>query len=286
MSNSLQKFILTTLTLAIAFTMPSFGQGEDTPLGPVKKSIPFYFGPVIGYNRVMHSADITTFNSEAVPCPVFQNGSANGYFFGMSFEYLLGGATNSTSSIIARVLYNSMPASFQVNGDEYPSVAKRPGGLADTIIMSSTEHKNEIIYNMITAEAQFKMNLFDTQFGIVAGPTFDFALAKEQNQTYSLLTPKEARFNPKTEAEQQAQGIKYSADGRTIIAKEGEIPNSSALRVGIKFGVQYEILLAGGFYIVPSFNYNFGITSLSADDDWRVSALQMGIDVRFPSSIF
>ena len=286
MSNSLQKFILTTLTLAIAFTVPSFGQGGDTPLGPVKSAVPFYFGPVIGYNRVLHSADITTFNYEAVECPVFQNGSANGYFFGMSFEYLLGGAKDSKSSIIARVLYNSMPANFEVEGDEYPSAVIDLSDGSQSIVSSSTKHKNEIIYNMITAEAQFKMNLFETQFGVVAGPTFDFAMQKDQNQTYSLITPKEARFAPVSPEEQAAQGIRYSADGRTLIAKEGEIPNSSAFRFGIKFGVQYEILLAGGFYVVPSFNYNFGVTNLSSDDDWRVSALQLGIDVRFLSTIF
>jgi hypothetical protein len=284
MSNSLQKFILTTITLAIAFTVPSFGQLDD-PLKPNAPAIPFYFGPVVGYNRVLHSADITTFNYEAVQCPIFQNGSANGYFFGMSFEYLLGGAKNSTSSIIARVLYNSMPASFEVEGDEYPSTAQRDN-LPDTVIYSSTEHKNEVIYDMLTVEAQYKLNLFDTEFGLIVGPTFDFAMTKEQNQTYSLLTPAEAKFNQISPEEQAAQGISYSDDGRTLIAKEGEIPNSSALRVGIKFGVQYEIILSGGFYVVPSFNYNFGVTNLSADDDWRVSALQLGIDVRFPSTIF
>ncbi|MEZ4724430.1 MAG: hypothetical protein R2863_07200 [Candidatus Kapaibacterium sp.] len=284
MSNSLQKFILTTLTLAMAFTVPSFGQLDD-PLAPTKAAIPFYFGPVVGYNRVLHSADLNTFNYEAVPCPIFQNGSANGYFFGLSFEYLLGSAKDSKSSIIARVLYNSMPANFEVEGDEYPSVAKRVDQ-PDTTILSSTEHKNEVVYNMITAEAQYKLNLFNTEFGIIVGPTFDFAMTKDQNQTYSLLTPKEAKFNQVSAEEQAAQGIRYSADGRTLIAKEGEIPNSSALRVGIKFGVQYEIILNNGFYIVPNFNYNFGVTNLSADDDWRVSALQLGIDIRFPSTIF
>ncbi len=279
MSNSLQKYILITLTLAIAFTMPSFAQGDgDNPLEPKKASIPFFFGPVVGYNRVLHSADISTFDFQTAPCPVFQNGSANGYFFGMSFEYLLGNAKDSKSSIIARVLYNSMPASFEVEGDEYPSKALTTAG-TDTTIFSSTEHKNEVIYNMITAEAQYKLNLFDTQFGVIVGPTFDFAMAREQNQTYSLLTPKEAKFV-------RSDDQNYSDDGRTLIVQEGEIPNSSALRVGIKFGVQYEILFSGGFYVVPSFNYNFGVTNLSADDDWRVSTLQMGIDIRFPSTIF
>lgn len=284
MSNGLQKFILITLTLAIASAIPTFAL--DDPLAPTKSVIPFYFGPVIGYNRVLHSADISTFNEEAVACPVFQNGSANGFFAGISFEYLLGGAKNSTSSIIARLLYNSMPANFEVEGDRYPSNAVRPNN-TDTLIYSSVSHKNEVIYDMITFEAQYKLNLFDSEFGIVVGPTFDFALTKDQNQTVQLVEPDYAKFIEVTPEEQAKQGIKYSADGRTLIAKEGEIPNSNALRIGLKFGVQYEIILNSGMYIVPGFNYNYGVTNLSSDDDWRVSAIQIGVDIRFPStSIF
>ncbi|TNE34550.1 hypothetical protein EP342_02685 [bacterium] len=284
MSNGLQKFILITLTLAIASAIPTFAL--DDPLAPTKAVIPFYFGPVIGYNRVLHSANLSTFNEEAVACPVFQNGSANGFFAGISFEYLLGGAKNSKSSIIARLLYNSMPANFEVKGDRYPSNAVRPDN-TDTLIYSSVTHKNEVIYNMVTFEAQYKLNLFDSEFGVVVGPTFDFALKKDQNQTVQLVDPSFAKFNEVSAAEQAKQGIRYSADGRTLIAKEGPIPNSNALRVGLKFGVQYEIIMNSGMYIVPGFNYNYGVTNLSSVDSWRVSAIQIGVDIRFPStSIF
>jgi hypothetical protein len=284
MSNGLQKFILTTLALLIAATMPSFAQLDD-PLAPTKATIPFYFGPVVGYNRVLHSADISTFNEEDVPCPVFQNGAANGYFFGMSFEYLLGGAKNSTQSIIARLLYNSMPASFEVEGDRYPSIAKRAND-TDTIIQSSTKHVNEVVYDMISFDVQYKLNLFNTEFGVIVGPTVDFALTRTQDQTLQLVEPEFAQFIGAAPGATPEPGITYRDNGRTLVAKEGEIPNSNALRIGIKFGAQYEIILNNGFYIVPNFNYNFGVTNLSADDDWRVSALQLGIDIRFPSTIF
>lgn len=285
MSNGLQKLLLTTIALVVTLTVPTYAQ--DNPLAPVSSATPFYFGPVVGYNRVLHSAEIATFNTIDVPCPVFENGSANGYFFGLSFEYLLGSAKNSTSSIIARLLYNSMPASFEAEGDEFPSRVTNIETGKTTVENSSTKNLNEVVYDMITFETQFKLNLFETTFGIVAGPTFDFAMTKEQTQTLELLTPENARFAKADDDPATLDGPRYSEDGRTLIAKEGEIENSNALRVGIKFGVQYEIILNNGFYIVPSFNYNFGVTNLSDDDDWRVSALQLGIDVRFPStSIF
>lgn len=284
MSNGLQKFILTVIVLAVASTVPSFGQLDD-PLAPTKATIPFYFGPVVGYNRVLHSADISTFNELDVPCPVFQNGAANGYFFGISFEYLLGGAKNSTQSIIARVLYNSMPASFEVEGDKFPSNALKADGTSE-LVYSSTKHVNEVTYDMVSLDVQYKMNLFGTEFGVIVGPTFDMALTRDQDQTLQLIEPDYARFIGSLPGADVEPGISYRDNGRTLVAKEGEIPNSSALRVGIKFGAQYEIILNNGFYIVPNFNYNFGVTNLSADDDWRVSAIQLGIDIRFPSTIF
>lgn len=282
MSNGLQKFILTVIVLVVASTIPTYAQ--DNPLAPQKATIPFYFGPVVGYNRVLHSADLSTFNEE-IACPVFQNGSANGYFFGLSFEYLLGGAKNSTQSIIARVLYNSMPASFEVEGDRFPSKAAR-NNLPDTTVFSSTKHVNEVTYDMISFDVQYKLNLFGTEFGVIVGPTFDMALTRTQDQTLQLIEPDYAIFIGSLPGQPVLPGITYRDGGRTLVAKEGEIPNSNPLRVGIKFGAQYEIILNNGFYIVPNFNYNFGVTNLSADDDWRVSAIQLGIDIRFPSTIF
>lgn len=275
MSNGLQKFILTIFILILAGTATTFSQSNN-PLAPQKEVIPFYIGPVVGYNRVLHSAELQTFESE-VPCPVFENGSANGFFFGISFEYLLGGAKNSTQSIIARLLYNSMPASFEVTGDVYPSILTDAQG-NQTQVSSSTNHINEVTYDMVSFDVQYKFNFIET-FGLIVGPTFDYALTRDQDQLFQLVTPDNAKFEQAPDSE-----FEYSEDGRTLIAATGEIPNSSAFRAGIKFGVQYEIILNSGMYIVPNFNYNYGITNLSADDDWRVNALQFGVDIRFPST--
>jgi hypothetical protein len=39
--------------------------------------------------------------------------------------------------------------------------------------------------------------------------------------------------------------------------------------------------MKGGMYIVPAVFYNFGVTNLNSDFDWRVNALQIGVDLRF-----
>ncbi|MFW5701780.1 MAG: hypothetical protein ACOCX7_02405, partial [Bacteroidota bacterium] len=228
-------------------------------------------GPVVGFNRSMHSVDLASFVDDPL-CPYFQSGSANGFYAGLSFEYLLGDPARSKSSIILKVLYSTMPANLQVTGDEYPSRVLDAQG-NDQIIYSSTEHTVDVAYDMLTFEPLYKLNLFESNFGIVVGPTIDLTMTSTRTQKMSLIEPLEAQFIEKP-------GYTYEDDFRTIVVADGDIPESSGLRLGVKAGVQYEILFQG-FYVVPHVFYNFGVTQLSSAEDWRVNAIQMGVDVRF-----
>ncbi len=256
--------ILLVLPEALSAQMTS----EANPLQPGTQKTPIYIGPVLGYNRSIHNADLLTFQDD-VRCPSFVNGTNNGFFAGISFEYLLGNPVNSTSSIIARVLYNTMPASFTQTGEPYPSIVDP----LQPPIISQTEHTYDVTYSMITAEVMYKLNLINT-FGITVGPTFDFPIQKSQEQLFKLVEPQNARFkqpdNPQYE---------YRDNGRTIVVKDGDIADATSFRLGIKAGVQYEILM-GRMYIVPGVFYNYGITKLT-NEDWFVHAIQAGVDVRF-----
>ena len=122
MIKSLPKIIF-VVTLAFGcLTQTSYGQ--DNPLAPAQEGNPFYVGPVFGYNRVMHNTNkpAVSIDQEGAPkCPNFENGSANGFFAGLSYELPLGEAANSKSSIIGRVLYNTFPSYFEQQGDDLPT---------------------------------------------------------------------------------------------------------------------------------------------------------------------
>jgi hypothetical protein len=219
----------------------------------------------------LHSVDLASFVDDPL-CPYFTNGSANGFYFGFTFEYLLGEPKNAKSSIIAKVMYNTMPSNLEVTGDTYPSrVLDEQGN--DQIINSSTNHSVDVSYSMLTVEALYKLNLFETTFGVVVGPTVDLTMGATRTQKMSLVEPLEAQFIPKP-------GYQYEDDYRTIVVADGDIPEKSGLRLGVKAGIQYEILM-GRWYLVPHVFYNFGITELSGAEDWRVNAIQIGADLRF-----
>ncbi len=280
-----KRFVPLVLALGVFISSMVIAQDLSNPLLPTYKRPPIYIGPVFGYNRSMHSVDLASFD-EAI-CPRFKDGDANGFYVGLSWEQMLGDLANSNSSFIVRVLYNSMPAHLETSENPIPSlvtiVDAQGNPVDETILNSSTIHTQEIKYSMITGEVMYKLNpIANVPIGFTIGPTFDFAMTKTQDQRYQLIQPLEAQFKRNSSAVgPDGQPYKYVDNDRTIIIKEGDIPESSSFRFGLKAGIQYEIITASKMYIVPAIYYNFGVTNLSSRENWRVNALQMGVDIRF-----
>ncbi len=278
-----KRFLLLAVSIAVISSITLFSQ--STPINPTMEPSPIFMGPVFGYNKSLHSVELKTFAKQPA-CPTFVDGSDNGFYAGLSFEYMLGEVENSNSSIIARLLYNSFPAYLEQNDRDYPTrIAYIDGNdTVDIIQNTSVLHTNEVKYNVVTFEAMYKFNpIAGSGLGITVGPTFDFALAKTQEQRMNLVKPLNAQFKkPSPTSPDYDPTYRYEKNDRSIVISEGDIPNSSAFRLGLKFGLQYEILMGrGGMFLVPAVYYNFGVTNLASDFNWRVNALQIGADLRF-----
>lgn len=277
----LRNFALTAILIfTTLFTFNSVRAQDDDPLAPKMERSPIYLGPTFGLNRSLHSVDLQPASrlpgGTQAGCEPFTNGAAMGFWVGGTFEYFIGEAAKSKSSIIARIMYSTMPASMEVfNSDNYPSIVTNPSNGTTTEVNSFTRFNNEVVYNLVSLDIQYKLNLFESTFGVIIGPTFDMGLTRTQDVTMNLVEPLNGQFK-----RDESLGLQYENFDRTIVLERGDVPQSSAFRFGIRAGVQYEINMEG-FYIVPNFNYNFGVTNLTPENDWRVSALQFGVDVRF-----
>lgn len=288
MIKSLPKILLMVIFTIGLFTQSSYGQ-MDNPLEPAKEGKPFYLGPVFGYNRVMHNTNkpaVTIDDPNAPKCPNFENGSANGFFAGVSFEYMLGEATNSKSSIIARLLYNTFPSYFEQQGDDLPTavgIVQSDGTVVPTITTTSINYLNDITYETLSLDLLFKFNFINSGkvgVGIVGGPTFDYALTATELSRMRLVSPDNAQLVRNTTLETDPYNYKYSDDLKELKFSEGDIFNSASLRIGFKVGAQVEFNFEQ-FVVVPNIMYNLALTELSSEHDWRVNALQIGVDVRF-----
>lgn len=262
-------YIWVLLLVASAGTL--WAQQElANPLIPAKARPRIYVGPVVGYNRALHSSGFQSIAGDVL-CPDFTSGTDNGYYFGFSGEYLLGKPQDSKSSIIARIVYNYLPANYAQPGDTLPSLDTSTG----ETVMSSVRHVAEIKYSLIDLELIYKLNLFNSSFGVVVGPTIGYVLKSTREQRLELISPDNAVFD-----KERAPPGEYINGDRTIITGRDNIDDKSSIRLAVKAGVQYE-LSAGRILLVPCIYYNFGITEVSPSANLRVNALQAGIDIRF-----
>jgi hypothetical protein len=281
----MKRSLIIVLGLLLISITGSFAQDPNSAIDLDYVSDPVFLGITVGYNRVMHSVTLPSFDEQGTLCPKFENGSDNGFWAGITYEHFFGDLSNSNMSLIFRALYSSYPSYLEVGGEEYPTQVRYYNDLGELvdqkIVYSSTMNTQTIKYDVVSLEVSYKIKPIDgINLGITVTPTFDYALTKTYDQRFELIEPQNAQF--KVDPEFVAKGYKYTNNDRTIIINSGDIPNSSAFRVGLKAGIQYEINIPGGFYIVPALYYNFGITNLTSNNDWRVSALQIGIDIRKP----
>ena len=253
------------------------------PLAPAAEPPRIYIGPIAGFNQNYHTGERVTFvpEGEGVTCPVFGTGDATGYYVGLSAEYLIGNVKDARSSIIARLAYDVRPAQFHQGGDEdVPSRLPLPDG-RDTIILSSTEHTAEIKYSMINLDLLYKYMIGNTRIAVTAGPSIGYVLTGTDDQRYNIVRPLDVQFEPTD----LPPGMRYDNFGRTIVVHEGDIEELSSIRLGIKVGVQYEISVRK-FMVVPAIWYDFGITKVTPNENWRVNALQAGVDIRYALGLF
>lgn len=267
----MRRTCFTWVLLLIASAGTLWAQQElANPLIPAKARPRIYVGPVVGYNRSLHSSGFQSIAGDVL-CPDFTSGTDNGFYVGFSGEYLLGKPEVSKSSIIARILYNYLPANYAEAGDELPSLDTATGA----VVISTVRHVAEIKYSLIDLELIYKLNLFNSSFGIVVGPTIGYVIASKREQRLELISPDNAVFDRSL-----SPNSEYINGDRGIITGRDNIDDKSSIRLAVKAGMQYE-LQAGRILLVPCVYYNFGVTEVSPSANLRVNALQAGIDIRF-----
>ncbi|MCX7879097.1 MAG: hypothetical protein N2517_00340 [Ignavibacteria bacterium] len=284
------KFYLMLLVCFSITFIDVFAQVEEegpTPLGPGRGTAAIYLGPVAGFNRAVHSANLASFADDPL-CPFFTNGSSNGFYVGGFYEQILGGVV-SKHSLVGRIIFNTMPAVFEKEGDTYPSLVDDGRG-GFTTVLSSTRHTLNVTYSMLTVEAMYKFNI---AYGLVVtgGPTFDFVLQSNLLQKMEIVEPANVKFKMVPRDQWKEKGIvRYENNDRTIVAWDGAPARptsrnpdvkSTAFRFSLKFGIQYEIITGTKIDIIPGIFYNLGVTNVNNVESWKVSSIQAGVDIRF-----
>ncbi len=250
-----------------------------SPVDPGEPSAPVFFGFIGGVNQAMHQAEIATFADDDY-CPFFGNSSDFGFFGGAFVWFPIGDLVDSKHSIYVRAVYNTFPSEFQKSGftNEALVYTETSSDAKAEIVKFTTDHTLDVTYNVLSLEFLYKYMIFKN-IGVLVGPTFDFPVSKNSIQRLRIADPQNVSFmvppNPK---------YQYENGNRAIIVNNGSLPDAENIRLALKLGVQYEIITGTGFDIIPGLFYNIGITKVTKSDDWRVNAVQIGVDIRYSLS--
>ncbi len=243
-----------------------YGGGDDAvdnPLMPIAYRKPIYVGPVFGVHRTFMSIE-SDYDENILNSFKAENLSGNGWNIGLSFEYLLGNIKNSNSSIIGIVKYESM------NGKDYHNINPEDLVLNMPQISELPEYERIVDLQLLDITLLYKYNMFNSNFGIAAGPSFSLILGTNDYRAINLFDENISFPN--------VDGYKLDNNGQTLILRDGDVPDVNAFRIALNFRLQYEILL-GRMYIVPYAGYQLGLTSLSPAI--KLNMIHIGTEIRF-----
>ncbi len=260
----------------------SYAQGgAATPLAPAAAPPRIYVGPIGGFNQNFHSGGFRSFKGDPA-CPVFEAASATGFFVGGSFEYLLGNPSEATSSILLRLTYDSRPVTFAVREEGTATLPVIDTTRAE-IVDVTTEHHAEINYSLLSLDALYKIMISrDIPVGVAVGPTVNFVIVGTAKQTYEIVSPNNAQFDTTRKTNSV---IRYEDNAQVMVFVDGDIPNRSSFRFGIKAGLFFELNLRKFLFapalVVPGIWFDAGLTKITTVENWRVNAFQAGVDIRW-----
>lgn len=251
----------------------------NTARDSISTKVPkFYWGLFGGLNLNMQFANFDQILSDCPTCvkidlKEYGFTTGFGFSFGGLFEYPFYDKVNgqivkpadniSPMAIGLRFGYTDLSADYSI---ETPigNILAANGNL----MPATSKHTLENSISAINFSPYFSYKLSESLVGNV-GLNFNYLLTHQFNQSEELLEP---------------SGLVFDETGTRIRNKfdNQEIPNVNSLVAGINLGVGYHIPISSSVFLVPEIRYNFNFMDVSADLNWKTSALQFGVALKFP----
>ncbi|MFA6235041.1 MAG: hypothetical protein WC824_12785 [Bacteroidota bacterium] len=207
----------------------------------------WWIGPQIGANINSHVGDFIT---DFCQCS-FENGSGVGITAGIEVGHMF----SPMFGFAAKIIYNNMNAdySYIIRQD-----AQVVGG---GIVQADFERKNEVGLGYFMLNPVLQFYPFPV-FYLFAGPAVGIKTAG--NQTYTLRI-----------ADDRYEFAIGDPSTRIVEEDSGEIPGAEGLRMDFRAGLGANIRLGRSFLFSPEVSYNFPLTTISTDDNWKAEAIHL-----------
>jgi hypothetical protein len=230
----------------------------------------FLVGPIGGINLVAYNtAPFGILNLEPT-CFTAQNGSDVAAWGGVSFEFPMGNPNELQSFIVGEVLYDSKSSKFSTQNSSAAGIPTKLNGYVDNNSSVTTSLSASLAYLEVNLAYKYNFTPGPSPVGpgIEVGPVVGIKTTSNFNKTITV-----SAISPNATADGQSEDETVSA--------ESAIANAAGLRIALRAAATYDITFTNEWIATPTVGYDFPITKVDPDQNWRTSALFAGIAFRY-----
>ncbi len=208
----------------------------------------FWVGPQAGLAMTTHSGGFLT---PLCRCE-FADGTGKGFIAGVELGYTL----SRVVAVAVKVLYQDLRGDYS-NTVTLPTLVV--GEPERVPVAFQRDLKLGLSYLSINPMLQLHP-LWG--FYVQAGPAFGIRTKSSYSYTMRPIDP----------------AYTYLADGSSvaeILEDSGELDGAKSTRLDVRVGAGYNLPLSKYVFLAPEVTYNLPVSTIAADDDWKVSAIQV-----------
>jgi len=246
------RSLFATFLLLLAAVLPSAGQGFDWQYSarvPTPSPIRFLGGEVMS-GWTVHTGSLPYLQSDlGLECCRYENGVGLPISVGVGGEYWVTGDV----ALMGTVGYRGQGAVFTTDGDTLPRAGKPP-------VITQYELSARLHYATVVAGA--KMRLFETHVTVGLGVRLMVSIGSSSTQQEQVVQPSDYTFE----------------NGSTVVTLTTTSLNDLKPFIVIPYlQLGYDISIAQGMYLSPSFSLGLPLMSVTSGTSWHMTDLGVGV---------
>lgn len=230
----------------------------------------FLVGPIGGINLVAYNTDQFGILNLEPTCFTAQNGSDVAAWGGISFEFPMGNPNELQNFIVGEVIYDSRSSKFSTVNNSATGIPTKLNGVVDPNSSVTTALSANLAY--LEVDLAYKYNFTPGPApvgpGIQVGPVVGIKTTASFDKTITVS------------ATSGNSNVGGGVQDQTV-SSTSTITDASALRIALRAAATYDISFTDEWIATPTVGYDFPITKVDPDQNWRTSALFAGISIRY-----
>ena len=230
----------------------------------------FLVGPIGGINLVAYNTSQFGILNLEPSCFTAQNGSDVAAWGGVSFEFPMGNPNELQSFIVGEVIYDSRSSKFSTVSSSAVGIPTKLNGVVDPNSSVTTALSASLAY--LEVDLAYKYNFTPGPApvgpGIQVGPVVGIKTTANFTKTITV------------EASSGNENIGNGVQDQTV-SSTSAITDAAGLRIALRAAATYDISFTNDWIATPTVGYDFPITKVDPDQNWRTSALFAGISLRY-----